>query len=800
MALWLSVLACAMLSPAAQSTPPDPRVRMGDATYTHAGGVFATAGSPDGKLLISAGADGSLCVWEFSEFKQFQRFEHPETAAEFVAVSVDGSRAATGSPDKRIRLWNLPDGKPIGSLAESRVLVAGLAFTASETLLISARSDGTLALWDTSTEKIVKTWTAHRRGISALAASRDGTRLATTADKEGIALWNPAGGERIGGLEYKGPDLRSLVFSPDGKRLAAGAEGGRVVIWDLSTGRVERERTVVDRESILALAFSPDGIQLACGSARGDLVIWDTAKDTLQSASAIPVAEIRGLAYSADGTTLASADAAGRIVFRDAARGDVRRSSSGHEARIRDLAYSPAGDRLASGGDDRAIRIWDAATGKELLVLEGSKTPVTSLSYSPDGRHLVSTAQEPVARLWDAATGKLLKAVTVERNGLTTAAWRPDGASFAVGATNGRLHLVDVAGNADAVPLGEHTHAVTGLLYSPWAATFVSTSYDSTLRIWDPATRKESARFAVTNSMPYAVAVSPDGLVLAVASVGRLDAHRWVPEHVLTLWDTSTGQKIGEQARFETLGPAQGRIEFAPGGRRIFVLRDGVLKAWSLPGGQELSLKLKSGTLTAFRFSPDGRSIALAMDDLTIAVRDLADVAPPPKAVAELDAAALATHWDELARPEADRAFKGVCALADSPKSAVEFLGSRVVPVSFEEVERLIEKLGDDDAGVRDRAAKMIRVVGTPALLEQFLERKPPLETALRIRALIADQKEMKRGDPELDRALRSISVLEMAGTPEAKSLLQKLAAGTESARQTQAAQSALRRLAARPP
>lgn len=787
---------------AAQSPAPDSGapVHIGDAAYTHAGGVTALARSPGGAVLVTAGADQSVRIWDLLEARERVRFQHPESRAEFVAVSPDGLRLATCGPDSRIRLWTLPDAKPLTTLTEKGRIVAGLAFVAGDHHLLSARTDGTLAFWDTSTASIVRSWSAHRHSLSALAVSPDGTRVATAGEKDGIALWEVPTGEPLFRTEAKPSTVQSLGFSPDGKKLAAGSEHGGLAVWDLSTGRPDRERPMGTprREAVTCVAFRPDGAALALGDAGGELALWDLSKDAVRSLEPSPFAPLTGLAFSQDGSMLVTGDAAGRIVFRDAAGGSVRFASSGHRGRIRALSYSPGGEVLASGGDDRLVRIWDTASGKEIRTLEGSPSALTSLSFSPDGRRLLGTAQDPAARIWDTATGKLLGLVRSPGASLTTGAWSPDGAGVALGAVDGRLLIAEGTGASDPASFGDHTHAVTGLFFSRWTPTIVSASYDSTVRIWDSASRKQVRRFDFPDNMPYAVATSPDGRILAVASVGRIDRHRWVPEHRITCWDTSTGQNIAEVARFETLGSMHGSIEFAPDGRHLFALRDGVLKAWRLPDGPETAVPIKSGEVTAFRFSPDGRSLALATEDLTIAIRDVSALLPTAKPTARLDAAALSRHWDDLGRPEADRAFRSICALADSPESAVEFLRTRIVPVSMEEVERLIAGLDDDDAAVRDQAARRIRVVGTPELLEQFLERKLPLETALRVRALISEQKEMKAGAPDLERILRAISVLEMAGTPEAKSLLEKMTSGADSARQTQAARSALMRLRAR--
>jgi hypothetical protein len=183
------------------------------------------------------------------------------------------------------------------------------------------------------------------------------------------------------------------------------------------------------------------------------------------------------------------------------------------------------------------------------------------------------------------------------------------------------------------------------------------------------------------------------------------------------------------------------------------------------------------------------------LGDLTVGVFKTSSIFQVSPEKRELGAEAVERHWRDLAGPEAGPAYLSARALGDSPRAAADFLRTQLVPITLEGVERLVTKLNDDDPAVRDSAARMLQVAGTPELLEKILERHPPLETTLRIKSLMAAGEKSKSLSPEEIRVLRAIGVLEQAATEPAREILQRLAAGFPSARQTRAAREALERL-----
>ena len=144
----------------------------------HEGGVYAVDFSPDGRLLASAGNDGTVTIADAATGELVVPPIPIGSPTWGVAFDPSGSILASGSDDRRIRLWDPATGEPLGPPLEGhRGAVNFLAFTRDGKTLASGSGDQTVILWDVATRSL-RTILHDRNGASLRGGLQSGWRAA----------------------------------------------------------------------------------------------------------------------------------------------------------------------------------------------------------------------------------------------------------------------------------------------------------------------------------------------------------------------------------------------------------------------------------------------------------------------------------------------------------------------------------------------------------------------------------------------------------------------------------------------
>jgi WD40 repeat protein len=201
----------------------------------HGGEIRGIAFSPDGALIASAGADGTLRVWDNSgQRDSLPIFQQPERLGNTV-FSPDGKTLVVETiGDRR---WHLVDA------------------------LSGQRRGGPIEI-DQQTDNCIG-W------------SSDGGRLVFTGPDKTIAIRDAASGARVRSIRVDAGAGCVSDISPDGRWLAYSAPAGAIKIVDAETGE-ERRSIRGLTGGVHNLALSPDGSRLAGSDEAGWVRVWDT--------------------------------------------------------------------------------------------------------------------------------------------------------------------------------------------------------------------------------------------------------------------------------------------------------------------------------------------------------------------------------------------------------------------------------------------------------------------------------------------------------------------------------------------
>ncbi|MCW5935706.1 MAG: WD40 repeat domain-containing protein [Fimbriimonadaceae bacterium] len=282
----------------------------------HPGGARCADFRPDGKVLATAGDDGSIKVWLTSDWSLRRQTKNAHGGhVTQIAFSGDGRLLVSGGYDGVVNVWSATDGRKIKGWRSGTSYVSGVAASRDGNRVYSCGYDNRAKMWDARTGRLLQTYIGLPSDAYGMAVSHDDKVLCAVGPSKGVVVWDVATGKKLFSGSYEG-DYAAAAFSPDGRRLAVGALSGQMQIFSVPRGEpLYKGRP--ERTGIISLKWL-DNDRLLVGSYDLTATIYDGSMNQI-STYGVSKDSLFGVTATEDGKTGVFCSFDGQVVVRDLA-------------------------------------------------------------------------------------------------------------------------------------------------------------------------------------------------------------------------------------------------------------------------------------------------------------------------------------------------------------------------------------------------------------------------------------------------------------------------------------------------
>jgi len=513
----------------------------------HEARVWALSFSGDGRRLATASADGTVKIWNLSNY--------PETIdtgemTHAMSLTTDGRTMAVGNSFGRVTIFDVAKKKALWSVGRECQVIGdfnGDGRRDKGTFV----SDGTwhLKIASTDSAEVVEPLTVQFDGKGMKSGGSDNVRpLVGDWDGDGrddLGCYWPATNTCYLDLNLSGGepelvrDLGATQASPDSRSAIAGR-------WEQG-----------DRDSVSLVSFA-EGTWTAALGGQKDAAVTHRFKG---DGACIPLA---GRWQSGRPNDWGLWDRAAGVCIDTVSQTTTTSVPQDSTARARVAEFSsPELSLIDQVALDAAF---DSATSRAVNVV----------AISPDGAQVaVGYRKDYRLNVWDVRTKRKTHVLRARAGHVIGAAFSPDGRSLAMASSAGELVQHDARTFQIIHRTQAHDREMFQLAYSHDGRLLATLGDANTLNLWDTKLRHLKSLRDPSQKPVACLAFSPDDRLIAVGGGDR----------IVRIWSVETGQKLAILTGHAS--PVNG-VAFSRDMRSLTTASDDAIKFWDVDTWQEL--------------------------------------------------------------------------------------------------------------------------------------------------------------------------------------------------------------------
>ena len=504
-----------------------------------------------GKIVLGIDEDGYGILLECGSGAVLNRinFKGRVNAAAF---SKDGRYLATAT-GRRIKVWHSASVEnnwqfvPMRQFAGHIGDVSSLEFANSEEnkpdLLLSAGADSIVRVWSLNyeeaphsilneqTQSIVGAFFFNGRD-SVIAVNRAGNIILWSRKSTTSTEFEVSSKAHIpGGVGY----VRCASFDALSGMMCLGLSGGVFSLYSVTGTSMEPAQSLSVGSAVTSVSMAPGGDWVAVGvEEAGQLIVWEWRAENF-------ILRQQGHHDGVNCVAFCPITTSNKI------SSDLLEVFSGS------ATFSAGGGLIATGGVEGKLKLWHSVSGFCFVTFSDHTSSVEAVLFTPQGNAVVSASMDGSVRAYDLLRYKNFRtfAAPDARVQFGSLAIDSSGDVLAAGSANGNynIYLWSMQTGQCLDVLAGHEARISYLCFAPSGndGILASTSWDSTMKVWDVFARKGNSSSESLMNQREVTCCAFDPVDGTIAAVATLSGH-------ITFWDTRSGGEVGSIDAIRDIG------------------------------------------------------------------------------------------------------------------------------------------------------------------------------------------------------------------------------------------------------
>ena len=544
--------------------------------------------SPDGTLLLTAGGDDRVCLWNVATGQLLSTLRS-ENGTKQVGFFKNSRRFYAMDYNYRLQIQDLENGKT--QLYEFSTFEAPPVINEESSMYAKQLDDTILAVYNVTDQTELFVFNGLFDLYKMWKFTPDGRYLAAATTDSSIIFWDVTTGRQV----YRLPALASsFIFSRDGKRVFTYNQK-EAAIWEVAAGKRLCRLQGFEKYDYQA-DFSPDDSLLVTNHYQRSIV-WETATGKMRSAYAHGKVN-SGVVFTPNGKQLITSFQDHSSDLWDVATGKpvaVLKNSTGQ---LSATNFSKNG-LFAAGGVSQST-IWGLSPLQQKRILQGRISAIRSVDFTRNAQKAVVTTGEGTVQVWDVEKGKLMHIFQGPKVESAPVLLSPDDETALFYWNDSAVQLYDLTSGMVKGVLDAKGVAVNAVFFSPDGSRVATLrSGDNSIGVWDVRNLKQLYRLNV--KIEGAVAdFSPDGRFMAISYA----------DTVVQVLDAATGKLL---TRLRGVEEPVFQLQFSPDGSRLLVSGSyGGIRIYATEGWKKVkTINMASRFPAYMNLSPDGKQLLL---------------------------------------------------------------------------------------------------------------------------------------------------------------------------------------------